>query len=68
VLQPGRLINLLVWPSPQTLYIGATAAQQGYAMRHWQDGDLQFWIVSDINPAKLTEFENLFRTRVSGTR
>jgi len=57
-----HVINLFVWPSDRTqIDIESVAAQQGYNMRHWHDGDLQFWVVSDVNPAKLAEFENLYR-------
>jgi len=58
----AHVINLFVWPAGR-LHIGieSLAAQQGYNIRHWYDGDLQFWVVSDVNPAKLAEFENLYR-------
>jgi len=58
----AHIINLFIWPSASS-YIGAgsTAAQQGYSMRHWADKDLQFWAVSDVNPAALTDFESQYR-------
>jgi len=60
-----HVINLFVWPSDQSkVNIESVTAQQGYNMRHWRDGDLQFWVVSDVNPAKLTEFENLYRGQI----
>jgi hypothetical protein len=37
-------------------------------MRRWRDGDLQFWAVSDVNPAKLAEFENLYRAQTPKTK
>jgi anti-sigma factor RsiW len=64
----AHVINLFVFPSAHRLDAGAFAAQQGYAARHWQDNDLQFWIISDINPARLAEFENLFRARYNAAR
>ena len=57
----AHVINLFVWPNDQTnIEMETIAAQQGYNMRHWHDGDLQFWAVSDVNPTKLAEFENLY--------
>ena len=57
-----HVINLFVWPSDRPdIGTGPVAAQQGYNMRHWRDGDLQFWVISDVNPAKLAEFENFYR-------
>jgi len=58
-----HVINLFVWPSDQPkIDIESVTAQQGYNMRHWHDGGLQFWAISDVNPAKLAEFENLYRS------
>jgi anti-sigma factor RsiW len=58
----AHVINLFVWPmGGRDMDLGKVSAQQGYNMRHWHDGDLQFWAVSDVNPAKLEEFENLYR-------
>jgi anti-sigma factor RsiW len=58
----AHVINLFVWPtSGLDMDLGEVSAQQGYNMRHWHDGDLQFWAVSDVNPSKLSEFENLYR-------
>lgn len=55
-------INLFVWPatdrsvrSPQALTI------QGYHVIHWSDGDLTYWVVSDLNEAELREFAGLIR-------
>jgi anti-sigma factor RsiW len=61
----AHVINLFVWSSPQAVAdAGGTSTQQGYNLRHWHTGDLQFWIVSDLNPAKLAEFESLYRARL----
>ena len=58
----AHVINLFVWPSTNTIIARpGLASQQGYHMRHWQSGDLTFWAISDVNPAKLAEFENLYR-------
>lgn len=58
----AHVINVFVWPSDKPdIGIGSFLAQQGYNMTRWRDGDLQFWAISDVNQAKLAEFENLYR-------
>jgi anti-sigma factor RsiW len=52
-------INLFAWPAggpaPAT-----TAAPDGYHLRHWQQGGLDYWAVSDIGEADLAAFERAF--------
>jgi anti-sigma factor RsiW len=57
-----HVINLFVWPAadrsprpPRTL------TTQGYHVIHWSEGDLTFWVVSDLNAAELREFVDLIR-------
>jgi len=38
----------------------AAAARRGFNVRHWRDGGLDFWAVSDINADELAEFEQKF--------
>ncbi len=57
----AHIINLFVWPSNVPPLRLNAARQQGYNIRKWHDSDLEFWAVSDVNPAKLEEFENLYR-------
>jgi len=60
----AHVINLFVWASNQPkIDVESVVTQQGYNMRRWRNGDLQFWAVSDVNPAKLQEFENLYRNQ-----
>jgi hypothetical protein len=33
---------------------------QGFNVRHWTQGGLYFWAVSDINKDELTEFSQKF--------
>lgn len=54
-----HVINVFVLPAslggrPETL------SRQGYNLRHWDEGDLSFWLVSDAAPAELAEFERAF--------
>src|SRR5271170_3983593 len=52
-----HVINLFVW----TRNASAVAPRppdelQGYNLRHWQEGDMTLWAVSDVNGADLDEF------------
>ena len=38
----------------------AAAARRGFNVRHWREGGLDFWAVSDINADELAEFEQKF--------
>jgi anti-sigma factor RsiW len=59
-----HIINLFIWHAAETrVDLGNLIAQQGYNMRHWQKGDLQFWAISDVNAAKLAEFEQIYSAR-----
>jgi anti-sigma factor RsiW len=57
----AHVINLFVWPIGHNISLTSAATQQGYNMRSWQTGDLQFWAMSDVNAVKLEEFEKLYR-------
>jgi hypothetical protein len=35
-------------------------------LRHWDEGDLGFWAVTDAAPTELAEFERLYRAATSG--
>jgi len=58
-----HVINLFVWaqsgraPAPRP-----PAEIQGYNLRRWQEGDLTFWAISDLNPGELDEFVQGIRT------
>lgn len=58
----NHLINLFVWPATgkRTDAVNARTLQ-GYHLLGWQDGDLQYWAVSDLNEAELQEFVSLWR-------
>jgi anti-sigma factor RsiW len=56
-----HLINVFVWPvgSPaDRLEIGG--AHDGYNLVHWTQGGLNYWAVSDVEPARLRELRDLF--------
>jgi anti-sigma factor RsiW len=45
---------------------GETLTRRGYNLRHWDEGDLGFWAVTDAAPTELTEFERLYRAATRG--
>ncbi len=46
--------------------LGQTVTRRGYTLRHWNQGDLGYWAVSDASPDELAEFERLFRAATAG--
>jgi anti-sigma factor RsiW len=52
-------INLFAWPAKAPA-APATAQFEGYHLRHWQQGGLDLWAVSDVSPADLALFEQDF--------
>ena len=60
-----HVINLFVLPGSQG-DLDLTSSRRGYSLRHWNEGDLGFWAVSDAAPAELVQFERAFRTATSG--
>ena len=55
-----HVINVFVLPASRG-DLGATVTRRGYSLRHWNEGDLGFWAVSDAAPSELAEFERIFR-------
>src|SRR5262252_5202782 len=55
-----HVINLFVLPASRGDH-GAVLSRQGYSLRHWDEGDLAFWAVTDAAPAELAEFQHAFR-------
>jgi anti-sigma factor RsiW len=57
----NHIINLFVAESLGSKQQNAAATvRQGFNVRHWTEGSLSFWAVSDINAAELSEFEQKF--------
>jgi len=55
-----HVINVFVLPASRG-DLGASLTRRGYTLRHWNEGDLGFWVVSDAAPNELAEFERIFR-------
>jgi anti-sigma factor (TIGR02949 family) len=53
-------INVFVLPASRG-DLGVNLTRRGYSLRHWDEGDLGFWAVSDAAPTELAEFERVFR-------
>jgi mycothiol system anti-sigma-R factor len=60
-----HVINLFVLPASRG-DLSATLTRRGYSVRHWNEGDLGLWTVSDAAPSELAEFERVFREATNG--
>jgi mycothiol system anti-sigma-R factor len=60
-----HVINLFVLPTSRSDR-GETLTRHGYNLRHWDEGDLGFWAVTDASPTELAEFERQFRAATKG--
>ena len=59
------MINVFVLPASHG-DLGTTLSRRGYSLRHWKEGDLGFWAVTDAAPSELAEFERVFRVVTKG--
>jgi len=58
-----HVINLFVWTQNSSAVAPRPPDElQGYNLRHWQEGDMTLWAVSDVNGADLDEFVQDFKT------
>ncbi len=60
-----HVINLFVLPAADG-DLGKALTRRGYSLRHWNEGDLGFWVVTDAASVELNEFERAFRAATSG--
>jgi mycothiol system anti-sigma-R factor len=56
-----HLINVYAWPQPGADTREASRSTQGYNLVNWRSGDVEFWVVSDLNARELAEFTGLYR-------
>jgi anti-sigma factor RsiW len=60
-----HVIDLYVWPIAKGEGNGKpmpqTASRNGYNAVHWSEGGMDFWAVSDLEPAKLGDFVRAWR-------
>jgi anti-sigma factor RsiW len=66
VYRAGKhVINVFVLPArPGELDKAVT--RRGYTLRHWSNGDLGYWAVSDASPDEFSKFERAFRAATGG--
>src|SRR5260370_3999904 len=60
-----HVINVFVLPASKD-DLDKTLTRRGYTVRHWDEGDLGFWAVTDAAPSELTDFERAFRAATGG--
>ena len=56
-----HLINVFAWPQPGGDAAESSRSSQGYNFVTWRTADTEFWVVSDLNAAELSEFTRLYR-------
>jgi anti-sigma factor RsiW len=60
-----HVINLFVWPAAgrpaRPPEVVAVRDHPGYQLIHWTQGDLSYWVVSDLNEQELRAFVRLIR-------
>ncbi len=60
-------INLFISPRSARSVDWRAATYQGYHMVHWDDRDLSYWAVSDLNGSDLDRFRGLLEGRASNS-
>jgi mycothiol system anti-sigma-R factor len=60
-----HVISVFILPATKG-DLDETLTRRGYSLRHWDEGDLGFWAVTDAAPTELADFEHLFRTATKG--
>jgi anti-sigma factor RsiW len=57
-----HVVNLFIWPAQSGQDAPPMAvSRQGYSMRHWMKGGMNYWAVSDIDPQQLASLTDLLR-------
>jgi anti-sigma factor RsiW len=56
-----HVINVFVWSgdAPSDRF-GVVGQREGYSLLHWRAGGLNYWAVSDLDPAELKRFRDLY--------
>jgi anti-sigma factor RsiW len=61
-----HFINLFVWPSAHEENRDTPRlSRHGFNVVHWNNSEMTYWIVSDLNSAELEEFAGLIRERMA---
>lgn len=56
-----HVINVYSWPSNGDDRAQSVVAAHGYNLVGWRNGNVESWVVSDLNPAELSDFVRLLR-------
>ncbi|MDB4900283.1 MAG: putative transrane anti-sigma factor [Gemmatimonadetes bacterium] len=56
-----HIINVFSWPSAGDERLQAAISSKGYHLVHWRTGQVESWVVSDLNASELSQFVALFR-------
>lgn len=61
-----HVINLFIWPNTGNADQPLRAQlHQGYHVMYWTQADMNYWAVSDLNPADLSTFSERMREQVA---
>lgn len=58
-------INVFVRPARDDTHKVTLVAKQGFNLASWNQSDMQFWAVSDVNADELQKFSSAFQARVA---
>lgn len=61
-----HVIDLYIWPS-EAQAVPQLGSHRGFNLVHWADGTMQFWAVSDVEPAELQRFVQAWQAAATGT-
>ena len=60
-----HVINLFVWPSPDSNALPVAASRRGYHVVHGAADGMTYWAISDLNEAELSQFAQLVAADLS---
>jgi anti-sigma factor RsiW len=56
-------IELYVWPARSSVgHVDLQGERSGFNYIRWTEGDMTFWVVSDVNAGELRKFVDLWRS------
>jgi anti-sigma factor RsiW len=60
-----HIINVFVWPAAAGERVAAPSRRDGYNLLGWSQRGLQFWAVSDVDPADLEQLRAAFTAQTA---
>jgi anti-sigma factor RsiW len=60
-----HIINVFVWPATAGGAVAASSRHDGYNVLGWSQRGLEFWAVSDVDPADLEQLRAAFATQTA---